>query len=82
MLLSLVEVIRNKPAMLAIWSYAFHSWELLGLWAWLPTYLAAVATRIAWGMAWLVLGVGALPGLVAIMRLRRISPAGTDQPTT
>jgi len=44
-LLSLVEVIRNKPAMLAIWSYAFHSWELLGLWAWLPTYLAAAATR-------------------------------------
>lgn len=214
-LLSLVEVIRNKPAMLAIWSYAFHSWELLGLWAWLPTYLAAVATRdygiaaaaslgallsglsfttnavgsvvggrlsdrlgrtavmlmmtmtslfcsfafgwlfsvplwaltlvaivynltalgdssvystaltemvparylgaayslravlgfglgavspavfglvldyftrasgergtLAWGMAWLVLGVGALPGLVAIVRLRRISPAGTDR---
>lgn len=44
-LLSLVEVIRNKPAMLAIWSYAFHSWELLGLWAWLPAYLAAVAAR-------------------------------------
>lgn len=44
-LLSLAEVIRNKPAMLAIWSYAFHSWELLGLWAWLPTYLAAVAAR-------------------------------------
>lgn len=34
---------RNKPAMLAIWSYAFHSWELLALWAWLPTYIAAVA---------------------------------------
>jgi MFS family permease len=44
-LLSLVEVIRNRSAMLAIWSYAFHSWELLGLWAWLPTYLAAAATR-------------------------------------
>lgn len=34
---------RNKPAMLAIWSYAFHSWELLALWAWLPSYIAAVA---------------------------------------
>jgi MFS family permease len=44
-LLSLVEVVRNKPAMLAIWSYAFHSWELLGLWAWLPAYLAAIAGR-------------------------------------
>ena len=42
-LLSLAEVIRNRPAMLAIWSYAFHSWELLGLWAWLPAYLAASA---------------------------------------
>jgi MFS family permease len=40
-----VDVLRNRPAMLAIWSYAFHSWELLGLWAWLPAYLAAAATR-------------------------------------
>jgi MFS family permease len=40
---SIVEVLRNKPAMLAIWSYSFHSWELLGLWAWLPTFLAASA---------------------------------------
>jgi MFS family permease len=31
--------------MLAIWSYAFHSWELLGLWAWLPAFVAAAATR-------------------------------------
>jgi MFS family permease len=41
----LVAVWRNRPAMLAIWSYAFHAWELLGLWAWLPAYLAAAATR-------------------------------------
>jgi MFS family permease len=40
----LVAVWRNRPAMLAIWSYAFHAWELLGLWAWLPAYLAAAAT--------------------------------------
>lgn len=40
-----VAVLRNKPAMLAIWSYAFHSWELLGLWAWLPAFIAASATR-------------------------------------
>jgi MFS family permease len=39
------DVVRNRPAMLAIWSYAFHSWELLGLWAWLPAFLAAAATR-------------------------------------
>lgn len=57
-LLSLVEVIRNQPAMLAIWSYAFHSWELLGLWAWLPAYLAAAATR-DYGIA-AAAGIGAL----------------------
>jgi MFS family permease len=41
---ALFEVLRNRPAMLAILSYSFHSWELLGLWAWLPTFLAASAT--------------------------------------
>jgi MFS family permease len=39
----LVEVVRNKPAMLSIWGYTFHAWELLGLWAWLPAFLAAAA---------------------------------------
>jgi len=37
------EVVRNKPAMLSIWGYTFHAWELLGLWAWLPAFLAAAA---------------------------------------
>lgn len=37
----MAEVLKNKPAMLAIWAYVFHSWELLGLWAWLPAFLAA-----------------------------------------
>ena len=36
---ALAEVWRNKPAMLAVWAYVFHSWELLGMWAWMPTYL-------------------------------------------
>lgn len=39
----LLEVVRNKPAMLSIWGYTFHAWELLGLWAWLPAFLAAAA---------------------------------------
>jgi MFS family permease len=39
----LVEVVRNKPAMLSIWGYTFHAWELLGLWAWLPAFLAAAS---------------------------------------
>lgn len=36
-------VVRNKPAMLAILAYSFHNWELLGMWAWLPAYLASTA---------------------------------------
>jgi MFS family permease len=34
-------LINNRPAMLSIWGYVFHAWELLGLWAWLPAFLAA-----------------------------------------
>lgn len=36
-------VLKNKPAMLSVWAYTFHSWELLGLWAWLPAFFAAAA---------------------------------------
>jgi MFS family permease len=42
---SLVAVIRNRPAMLAMTAYMFHSWELLGMWAWMPAYLAAAAAH-------------------------------------
>ena len=35
----------NKPAQLAIWSYSFHCWELLGMWAWLPAFLVAAAAH-------------------------------------
>ncbi len=40
---SLLEVLRNRPAMRIIWAYVFHSWELLGMWAWLPAFLAISA---------------------------------------
>jgi MFS family permease len=39
------EVLRNKSAMKVIWAYTFHSWELLGVWAWLAAYLAVAASR-------------------------------------
>jgi len=39
----LAEVVANRPAMLSVWGYTFHAWELLGLWAWLPAFLAAAA---------------------------------------
>jgi len=45
---ALGDVWRNKPAMLAVWAYVSHSWELLGMWAWLPTYLGVV---LAYGRA-------------------------------
>jgi len=35
------DVLRNRPAMLIIAGYTFHSWELLGMWAWTPAFLAA-----------------------------------------
>ena len=35
------DVVRNKPAMLVIAGYCFHSWELLGMWTWTPAFLAA-----------------------------------------
>jgi MFS family permease len=31
----------NRPAPLMIWGYVFHSWELLGMWAWTPAFVAA-----------------------------------------
>jgi MFS family permease len=31
----------NRPAQLMIWGYVFHSWELLGMWAWSPAFIAS-----------------------------------------
>ena len=38
-------VFRNKSALLAILGYTAHSWELLGMRAWLPTFLATALAR-------------------------------------
>ena len=56
---ALLAVLRNKPAMLLIWAYVFHSWELLGLWAWLPAYLAVSITH-GGSMTTQAAGIGAL----------------------
>ena len=40
-LASIPLVLRNRKGMLSIWGYTFHSWELLGMWAWLPAFLTA-----------------------------------------
>lgn len=34
---------QHKPARYNIIGYTFHAWELLGMWAWLPAFLAATA---------------------------------------
>ena len=33
------DILGNKPAMLLIAGYSFHSWELLGMWTWTPAFL-------------------------------------------
>lgn len=38
------EVVANRPAMFLIGGYTFHSWELLGMWAWTPAFLAGCLT--------------------------------------
>ncbi|HTY25332.1 MAG TPA: MFS transporter [Desulfomonilaceae bacterium] len=35
------EVLANRPAMLLIWGYSFHNWELQGMWSWTPAFMAA-----------------------------------------
>jgi MFS family permease len=45
-LAGIADVVGNRPAMLSIWGYTFHAWELLGLWAWLPAFLAAAALAV------------------------------------
>jgi MFS family permease len=37
-------VVRNPRAMRLVAGYTFHSWELLGMWAWVPAFLAAAFT--------------------------------------
>ena len=34
-------MLANRPAMLFIGGYAFHCWELLGMWAWTPAFSIA-----------------------------------------
>lgn len=36
----LKEMFRNRSAMLLVGGYAAHCWELLGMWAWTPAFLA------------------------------------------
>lgn len=43
-------VLRNRPAMLVIAGYAWHSWEVLGMWAWTPAFVAACLVAAGSGL--------------------------------
>jgi MFS family permease len=45
--------------MKVIWAYTFHSWELLGVWAWMPAFLAVAAAQGS-GLDARAVGLGAL----------------------
>jgi len=52
------DVLANEPAMLLIGGYAFHTWELLGMWAWAPAFLfSCLASRGTGGLD--AAGIGA-----------------------
>ncbi len=59
---AIVTVLKNKPALLSMLAYTFHCWELLGMWAWLPAYLAtaALATSGQMDSAAAAVGMGVL----------------------
>jgi len=38
------ELVRNRESRLLVAGYTAHSWELLGMWAWIPAFLAAALT--------------------------------------
>ena len=38
---SIPELLADRKAMCSVWAYTCHSWEILGLWAWLPAFLTA-----------------------------------------
>lgn len=62
---ALAATVRDKPAMAGNWAYAFHCWELMALWAWLPAYLVASSgTATSWQGAGIALA--ALAHLVSV----------------
>jgi MFS family permease len=56
-------VLRNARAMRLMVGYVFHSWELLGMWAWTPAFIAAA------------LAVAGLTGTTAVARGAYITAA-------
>ncbi len=57
-------ILANKPAMLVTWAYTFHSWEMLGMKAWMPAFLAAASAYSTGSSATAAASLGA--GLAAV----------------
>ncbi|MBI3636682.1 MAG: MFS transporter [Candidatus Rokubacteria bacterium] len=73
------EVLQNGPAMRLMLGYTFHSWELLGMWAWTPAFVAACLVAAGYGGVQAV-GFGAVVsaafhvmGLIASSSMGRLS---------
>lgn len=72
-------VLQNRPAIRLILGYTFHSWELLGMWAWTPAFVAAVFAVSGTGsvraveLASYVSAAFHLMGLVASSSMGRLS---------
>jgi MFS family permease len=72
---SLLEVWRNRAAMRLTWAYVFHSWELLGLWAWLPAFLA-ISAAAGGDVTAQAVGLGALLSAITYLSSMAGSIAG------
>ncbi len=73
------EVLRNRSAMRLMLGYTFHSWELLGMWAWTPAFVAAclavsgLANRQAVEIGSYLTAAFHVTGLVASSSMGRLS---------
>jgi MFS family permease len=73
------EVLSNKPVMLYMGAYTAHCWELLGMWAWAPAFMAAclmhngVEAVIAAGIGAYMTAGFHLSGLVASFSMGSLS---------
>jgi MFS family permease len=80
------EIVRNRESRLLIAGYTGHSWELVGMWAWIPAFLAAgfalkgaAATGATVSGAYLA-GLLHLIGAVAAFTMGRLSDRAGRRP--
>ncbi len=71
------EVVSNRKVMLLIGGYSLHNWELLGMWAWTPAFIAAClaggGADGAAGRGSMLAGLFHLMGLIASLTAGHLS---------